>query len=374
MNCAISDCFSLTAMTRQRCAAKSIRMAAFRFDAGLPKPPDVIDQPRFTDRCGDQNPHRSGLCRGDRCQRLGVPDLEIIQREACAGDQRGAAGHRGPDVVARAQPPGAFLHGAVQHGRHAAFIPRQIDVARGHREAVALAHGARSHHLDAEIEVAGHSRHHTQLLVVLFAEDREIRPALRKQLADDRGDAAEEVWPEPIFQARGGRSFGQDPGGKAVRVHGFDVRIPDQVDILGGEPRNIGLPGARIRTEILGRRKLGGIDEDRDNNFFGAALRQPDQRHMAVMESSHGRHQRRRGLFYAKIIEGAAQCRDRADDHGTSRHRGSIFGRVADGFSTLRRERRSYQGRCLVAKPVAGTRFMIKAGDRRSLRVSAHFT
>ena len=230
--------------------------------------------------------------RGDRRQRLGVPDFEIIQREACAGDHFGAAGHRGLDIVAGPQPPRAFLHGAVQHRRGAPLFRRQIDVARRHREAVALAHGARAHHLDAEVEIRRHPRHHPQLLEILFAEDREIRPHLREQLADHGGDAAEEVRTEAVLQTGGGRAFGQDPGGKAVRVHGLDVGIPDQVDILGGELGDIGLPGARVGTEILRWRELGGVDEDRNHDLGGAPFRQPDQRHMAVMECSHGWHQR----------------------------------------------------------------------------------
>jgi hypothetical protein len=43
------------------------------------------------------------------------------------------------------------------------------------------------------------------LLEILFAEYREIRPALREQLADRGGDAAEEVRPEAILETRGGR-------------------------------------------------------------------------------------------------------------------------------------------------------------------------
>ena len=97
-----------------------------------------------------------------------------------------------------------------------------------------------------EVEIPGHPRDHPQLLEILFAEDRDIRPDLGEQLADHGGDAAEEVRPEAILQARDGRPFGQDLGGKAVRVHGLDVRIPDQIDILGGEPGDVGLPGARV--------------------------------------------------------------------------------------------------------------------------------
>jgi hypothetical protein len=107
------------------------------------------------------------------------------------------------------------------------------------RDDIALAHGARADHPDAEVEISGHSRHHPQLLKILFAEDREIGADLREQLADDGCDPAEEMRPEPIFQSHDGGPFGHDAGGEAVRVHRLDAGIPDQVDILCGEPGDV---------------------------------------------------------------------------------------------------------------------------------------
>jgi hypothetical protein len=46
---------------------------------------------------------------------------------------------------------------------------------------------------------------------------------------------------------------------------------------------------------------------------------------MAVMEGSHGWHQRDGRPFQAQAIERAPQCRDRADDHGASRHLDSFW-------------------------------------------------
>ena len=56
----------------------------------------------------------------------------------------------------------------------------------------------------------------------------------------------------------------RDPRRKPFCVHGFDIRMPNQLDTLGGELGEVGLPGSRIRAEVFGRRELGGIDEDRD--------------------------------------------------------------------------------------------------------------
>ena len=203
------------------------------------------------------------------------------------------------------------------------LLRRQIDVARGHREAVALAHGAGSDHLDAKVEIPRHPGDDPQLLKILLAEHREVRTDLREQLADHRRDAAEKMRPETILQACRGGSFRHDAGREAFGVHDLDVRIPDEVDIFRGELGDIGLPGARIGAEILRGRKLGGIDEDRDHHFFGSPLRQSHQRHMAVMERSHGRDQRDRGIARTNAIESAMKCGDRAGDHGAARHRDS---------------------------------------------------
>jgi hypothetical protein len=115
------------------------------------------------------------------------------------------------------------------------------------------------------------------LLKILLAEDREIRADLREQFADHSSDAAEEVRPEPILQPGGGRAFGHDPGRKSLRVHRLEVWIPDQVDLFGGEFGDVGLPGARVRTEILRRRELRRVDEYRNDDFLRPALREPHQ-------------------------------------------------------------------------------------------------
>ena len=46
----------------------------------------------------------------------------------------------------------------------------------------------------------GHAGHGLELLVVLLAEHGVVRPALREQLGDDGGDAAEEMRPEAVLE------------------------------------------------------------------------------------------------------------------------------------------------------------------------------
>lgn len=106
--------------------------------------------------------------------------------------------------------------------------------------------------------------------------------------------------PEAILEPGGRRSLRNDPGGEAVRVHRLHLGVPDQVDALGGELGDVFLPGARIRTEVLGGSELRRIDEDRDHDPLGAALGEPHQRHMAVMERTHGRDQRDSRLLGAQ--------------------------------------------------------------------------
>src|SRR5437868_6282377 len=200
--------------------------------------------------------------------------------------------------------------------RSAALFARQIDVARGHCEAIAFPDGFRTDHLDAKVEIACHPRHDPQLLKVLFAEDREIRTDLREQFADHGRDTSEKMRAEAILQADRRRALRRNPRRKTLRIHGLDVGIPDQIDILGGEFAEIGLPGTRIGAEIFRWRELGGVDKDRNDYLLRAPLRQRYQRHMPVMECTHGWHQRDRSLSRAKSVDGATQRWNRADDRG----------------------------------------------------------
>ncbi|MEY9286259.1 hypothetical protein ABIA03_007451 [Bradyrhizobium yuanmingense] len=243
-----------------------------------------------------------------------MADLVIVEHQAGRLDHLRTAGHRRRDRIAGTDAPGALLHGAVEDNGGLALLGREVDVARGHRESVALAHGAGADHLDTEVEVARHLRHHAQLLEILFAEDRDIRPALREQLADDSGDTAEEVRAEAVLEAGERRPLRRDAGGKPLRIHGRDARVPDDIDVLGRELGDVGLPGARIGAEILGRSELGRVDEDRHHDAAGAPLGEANQRHMPVMEGPHGRDQCDRGLSLAEIVDGASQGGDRAGD------------------------------------------------------------
>ena len=177
-----------------------------------------------------------------------------------------------------------------------------------------LAHGRNRDDRDRQIEISGQPSHDLELLVVLFAEHREIGRALDQQLADHGCDAGEEMRAKPVFQPGRGGPFGDDSGRKSCRVHHLRGRRPDQIDRKIGERREVGGEAARIAAKVLVGRKLRGVDEDRDHNPPGAAPCRPHQREMAGMQRTHGRHQRDPLAGHSPLHDGAAQCRHRAHD------------------------------------------------------------
>src|SRR5450631_2407560 len=89
---------------------------------------DVVDQACLSKPGRNQDSHWPVLRRGDRCERIGVPRLVIVEVEAGVRDQFSAAGHRSLDIVARTQTRGAFLHGAIQRWCLQPLFRGQIDV------------------------------------------------------------------------------------------------------------------------------------------------------------------------------------------------------------------------------------------------------
>ena len=55
------------------------------------------------------------------------------------------------------------------------------------------------------------------------------------------------------------------------------VGSPDQIDAKFRQSRDVAFEIARIGAEILGRRELRGIDEDRHDNGAGALSGVPNQ-------------------------------------------------------------------------------------------------
>src|SRR5689334_7048376 len=105
---------------------------------------DVIDQSRIAEPCRNQDAELAVANRSDRRQRIGVPNLEIIEREAGAADRLDAAVQRRLEVVASPWPRRRLPHRAEQFRRAPPLFRGEINVTGRHREPVALAYDFRT--------------------------------------------------------------------------------------------------------------------------------------------------------------------------------------------------------------------------------------
>ena len=113
----------------------------------------------------------------------------------------------------------------------AALAGREVAVARREREAVGGAHGRHAGDLDAERQVARHAAHDHELLVVLLAEERALRPHEAEEARDHGGDAAEVAGACTALELAGQRA-GIDRRGEALRVDRLDARREHDVGAL----------------------------------------------------------------------------------------------------------------------------------------------
>ena len=82
-----------------------------------------------------------------------------------------------------------------------------------------------------------------------------------------------------------------DERGKSRRVDFVGGGNERQIDLRRAQHVEIGRLAARVGTEILVRRKLLGVDEDRRDDAITSLPRRADQRHVARVQRAHGRHQ-----------------------------------------------------------------------------------
>jgi len=118
------------------------------------------------------------------------------------------------------------------------------------------------------------------------------------------------------------RTLCYDAGGEAGRVHDRYGWRPNEVYSHVGERAEIGAGASRIAGKILMRRKLCGVDEDRDDDARCTPLRSPHQREVTGMEGAHGRYQRNALAGRSPPTDGAAQCRHRT--HDSNGHLGKV--------------------------------------------------
>ena len=172
-----------------------------------------------------------------------------------------------------------------------ALVAVQVAVPRAHGQPVLLAHDRRADDVDLEVQVADHAADERQLLVILLAEDCDVRVDDHEELQDDGRDAAKvtgtmraaERLREPLHRDRRLRP---------VRVDVVRIGREEHVDTRGGEERAVMFQVARIAREVVGAVELRGVDEDRGHDEIGVPPRDLDQRRMPGMERAHRRHER----------------------------------------------------------------------------------
>ena len=79
---------------------------------------------------------------------------------------------------------------------------------------------------------------------------------------------------------------------EAPGIHLLHARCEDDVDALGGTHLEVGVEGAGIAVEVLGRGELHRVDEDADHDRAGRGrARGAHQAGVAVVQGAHGRHE-----------------------------------------------------------------------------------
>src|SRR5262249_57925196 len=109
-----------------------------------------------------------------------------------------------------------------------------------------------------------------ELLVVLPPQHRGGGRPWNKDFPPPRRQAGKEGRARFVPESRRCRPLRDDAGGKTGRVHRRHGWRPYKVDAHVGKRGEIGVPTARITRKILMRRKLRGIDEDRDDDAWRA--------------------------------------------------------------------------------------------------------
>src|SRR3954447_5521763 len=251
---------------------------------------DIVDQPRRPHAGGHHESGSRGLRVGVR-PRLLVDERDVVDRDTglCREHISGCIEHRARTPSARGD---TRLQRLVQRQSSYPVTVREVHVAARQRETVGLADGGPADHLDREVEVAHHPADQRELLGILLPEERDVGPGQVQQLADDRQDAVEVAWAvfalEPVAQ----RSRGDPHLGLTIRVDDVRGRGEDNVDLLARAEREVGVEGARIAVEVLPRRELQGVEEDRDDHGVAACARGPDQLTVPFVQRTHGHDDR----------------------------------------------------------------------------------
>src|SRR5262245_2493954 len=128
------------------------------------------------------------------------------------------------------------------------------------------------------------------------------------------------MWTEFVLEASLGWPFWRETRGKAVRVHRLHGWRPDDVNVRGTQSLEVSREAAWITCEVFMRRKLRGIDKDRNDNPFGPPSRLLDERHVAAMQRAHRGYQRDAGARLSIRFHCAAERWDRPENFQSCCH------------------------------------------------------
>lgn len=144
-----------------------------------------------------------------------------------------------------------------------------------------------------------------QLLGVLAPEHGDVGLDRGEQLRHDGRDATEVSGSVGSLE-RTGEVARLDGGVEALRVHRSRCGRIDRIDPGSRAAGEIGLEGARVPCEILGTVELQRVDEDGHDHRVAALASHPDQFDVAVVERTHGRHERHRRAAGAPLASPGA--------------------------------------------------------------------
>ncbi len=248
-------------------------------------------------------------------ERAGHAHLEVVRAKA-RGLQRIATFPL--DVcnvgVPRLEPPARAIECAIHRRRPGALVGTQVAIARAQREAVLGPYGRGTDDLHRQAEILHRGADDRQLLVVLLAEDRDVRLHEVQQLHDDRGDALEVPRTESATEdVRQLRHVHDRAAGRALRIHLVDRRQEQHVRAELGQQRGIIVRSARVRGKILVRAELQRIHEHACDHAPAVVVRRTDQARVSRVQVAHGRHERDAFAREAPLAHDPAQLRDAAD-------------------------------------------------------------
>ena len=189
----------------------------------------------------------------------------------------------------------------------------EIAIAGAQRQAIGLALGGATAHLQGQAQIGHQAPHDHQLLPILFPQPQHIGPHQGQQPGYHRGHASEMARPAAATEPRHQGVRRLDPAelgraawidlGRAGGEQGIGARCRGQL--------GIGLQVAGIALEVFGRAELERIDEDAEQHLaaMGGAgpVRQGHEGLMALMQPAHGRHELKRARRMLPALAPLAQ-------------------------------------------------------------------